>query len=94
MGKEFLPVRNKFQRGVSATTSHGGTNFSKCPRECNLNPIQVRYLAALHPDAVFSHILVQIPERNNCQPLTKVPHTKVPPSALFNKKVGRPPEGF
>ena len=49
MDKEFLPIKNIFHKRVSATTSHGGTNFSECPDECNLNPIQVRYQAALHP---------------------------------------------
>jgi hypothetical protein len=50
MFEEFLPVKDTLKKRVSTTTSERGTNFSKYLRECNMNPIQVRYLAALHPD--------------------------------------------
>ena len=58
MGKKYVPITNIFHRRVSTATAYGGANFSKCPDECNLNPIQVRYQAALHPD--LSPILLNI----------------------------------
>ena len=42
-----------------------GTNFSKGLREYNMNPIQVRYLAALHPEVVAKSSLC-LPSSYTC----------------------------
>ena len=48
--------KNNADKAASTTTPMAGTNFSKGLGRPHLNPIQVRYLAALHPD-LLSNIL-------------------------------------
>ena len=55
MLKKFLLAKNMPGKWVSTTTSDWGTNFSKCLRESHMNPIQVRYQAALHPELFESY---------------------------------------
>ena len=50
MLKEFLKEAVVI---IAEPGTDSGTNFSRGLRECNLNPIQVRYQAALHPDFTF-----------------------------------------
>ncbi|GAH50738.1 unnamed protein product, partial [marine sediment metagenome] len=50
-------IKTTLEKTVSTTTPRSGTNFSKGLREYNLNPIQVRYQAALHPDTLYATTL-------------------------------------
>lgn len=51
MLKEFLKEAVVI---IAESGTDSGTNFSRGLRECNLNPIQVRYLTALHPDTLYA----------------------------------------
>lgn len=53
MLKEFLKEAVVI---IAESGPDSGTNFSRGLRECNLNPIQVRYLAALHPGTPHTSI--------------------------------------
>jgi len=50
MLKDFSLIEITLEKTVSTAIPSPGTNFSKGLREYNMNPIQVRYQAALHPD--------------------------------------------
>ncbi len=52
MLKEFSLIEITLEKTVSTATPSSGTNFSKGLREYYLNPIQVRYLAALRPEVM------------------------------------------
>ncbi|GAH87046.1 unnamed protein product, partial [marine sediment metagenome] len=54
MLKKCLPIKTTLGKTVSTATPSSGTNFSQGLREYNMNPIQVRYLAALHPDILYA----------------------------------------
>jgi len=49
-------LKTTLEKTVS-TATRSGTNFSKGLREYNMNPIQVRYQAALHPDTLYATTL-------------------------------------
>ena len=54
MLKEFSLIEITLEKTVSTAIPSPGTNFSKGLREYNMNPIQVRYLTALHPDTPYA----------------------------------------